>query len=219
MLNQHVISNIVSPLSPEQQADSALHLMEEQGMSQLPVVKDGLYQGLLNEESLYDVDPGGTVADLQYEYLRYSVHADEHFFSAVRLAADMRLQVVPVTAQDNEYIGSIMETDLLRQLAKTTGLHEGGGLVVLEMEASAFSVGELSKLVETNDSHIMQLNTYRDEVTGNLVVTLRTNRAEISDIVATLQRYEYRVVFYAGEEHYQNELRRNYHHLMNFLEM
>lgn len=219
MLNQQVISNTVTPLSPEQPAESALHLMEEQGVSMLPVVKDGLYQGLLSVESLYDADPGGTVADLQYEFQRYAVNADEHFFSAARLAADMHLQVVPVTAQESEYIGSIVEADLLRQLAKTTGLHEGGGLVVLEMEASAFSVGELSKLVETNDSHITQLNTYRDEVTGNVVVTMRTNRAEISDVVATLQRYDYRVVFYAGEEHYQNELRRNYHHLMNFLEM
>jgi predicted transcriptional regulator len=219
MLNQQVISNLVTPLSPEQPAENALLLMEEQGLSQLPVVKDGLYHGLLNEESLYDADPGGTVADLQYEYLRYAVHADEHFFSAARLAADMRLQVVPVTALENEYVGSIVEGDLLRQLAKTTGLNEVGGLVVLEMEVTSFSVGELSKLVETNDAHITQLNTCRDEVTGNLIVTMRTNRAEISDVVATLQRYDYRVVYYAGEEHYQNELRRNYHHLMNFLEM
>jgi hypothetical protein len=87
------------------------------------------------------------------------------------------------------------------------------------MDASDYSLGQISKLVETNNAYISQLNTYTDEVTGQLIVTLRINKEEISDIVATLQRYDYHLIFHAGEEQYENELRRNYNHLMNFLEM
>lgn len=94
-----------------------------------------------------------------------------------------------------------------------------GALVVIEMEPHQLSISELSKLVETNDAHITQFNTSIHPDTGMLLATLRINKQEISDIVATLQRYDYHVVFFSGEEHYENELRRNYQHLMNFLTM
>ena len=48
-------------------------------------------------------------------------------------------------------------------------------------------------------------------------VTIKVNKFEISDIVATFQRYEYTVKYYFGEELYENELRNNYDHLMNYL--
>jgi hypothetical protein len=42
---------------------------------------------------------------------------------------------------------------------------------------------------------------------------------EISDIVATLQRYEYPIRYYFGEEEYENELRENYELLMTYLKI
>ena len=129
------------------------------------------------------------------------------------------LKIVPVVSNEKELIGAITYDDLLRQFFLTTGVHERGGLLVLSMDASDYSLGQISKLVETNNAFITQLNTYTDEVTSQLIVTLRINKEEISDIVATLQRYDYHLIFHAGEEQYENELRRNYNHLMNFLEM
>ncbi|WP_431218044.1 hypothetical protein ACQ86N_43515 [Puia sp. P3] len=85
------------------------------------------------------------------------------------------------------------------------------------MEKVSFSFSEIAKLVETNDAQIIQLNTYKDGTSGNFYITLRINKAEISDIVATFQRYEYQIKYYFGEELYENELRSNYDHLMNYL--
>ena len=88
---------------------------------------------------------------------------------------------------------------------------------MLEMEKVSFSFSEISKLVETNDAQITQLNTYPDASSGSFYITLRINKLEISDIIATFQRYEYQVKYYFGEELYENELRSNYDHLMNYL--
>ncbi len=122
-----------------------------------------------------------------------------------------------MVSQDAEYTGAIIATDLLRQLGRTTGVSDAGGIIVLEMEKVSFSFTEISKLVETNDAQIIQLNTYSDAPSGSLYITRRLNKAEISDIVATCQRYEYLVKYYFGEELYENELRSNYDHLMNYL--
>jgi acetoin utilization protein AcuB len=51
------------------------------------------------------------------------------------------------------------------------------------------------------------------------VVTIKVNKIEISDIVATFQRYEYIVRYYFGEESYANELKENYNHLISYLNM
>ena len=89
----------------------------------------------------------------------------------------------------------------------------------MEMESNQYSFGEISKIVETNDAQITQLNTSNDAETGLMQVTLRINKPEVSDIVATFQRYEYNVKYYFGEEIYENELRSNYDNLMNYLKI
>ena len=74
-------------------------------------------------------------------------------------------------------------------------------------------------MVETNDAQITQLNTYFDNSQGVFFVTLKINKMELSDIIATFQRYEYQVRYFFGEEQYENELRNNYDHLMNYLNL
>jgi len=48
-------------------------------------------------------------------------------------------------------------------------------------------------------------------------VVLHINKEDLSDVVATFQRYEYHVVYYYGEETYQNSLQSNLDHLLNYL--
>jgi predicted transcriptional regulator len=186
---------------------------------QMPVVKDGLYEGMLMEEDLLDADGKETLDNFQYDLLPFSVNGNDHFLTAAKLSSEQRLKLVPVINNDKEYLGSIIEEDLLRQFAKLYGVQETGALLVLSMEPDEFSTGQLSKLVETNDAVITQLNTFTDEVSGKMIVTLRISKEEVSDIIATFQRYDYQVIFHAGQEQYENELKRNYYHLMNFLQM
>ena len=87
----------------------------------------------------------------------------------------------------------------------------------MEIDRRNYSFGEISRLIETNDAYITQLNTYTESNTGLLIVSIKVNRAEISDIIATFHRYEYVVRYYFGEEQFTNELKDNYQHLMTYL--
>ena len=151
--------------------------------------------------------------------INISVKEDEHFLKAVRLAADSGISIVPVVTEDNELLGTVAYNDLLKFSSEFLSLSEPGGLIVLEMESNQYSFNEISKLVETNDAQITQLNTSTDPETGITQVTIRINKSEISDIVASLQRYDYNVKYYFGEELYENELRVNYDNLMNYLKL
>jgi hypothetical protein len=136
---------------------------------------------------------------------------------AVQLASAQHLSLIPVVSTDSELIGTLLPSDLIRALASFMRLEEPGGLLVLEMEPRQYAFSEMSRLVETHDAQITQLNTRILPESGQLSVTIRLNKPEISDIVATFQRYEYNVVCFFGEELYTNQLRSNFDNLMTYL--
>jgi acetoin utilization protein AcuB len=218
LLNKEIISAAIPSLHLNDPVSQALDLMADFHVTHLPVVVEDKLAGLVSEDDLLNVENDDMqLAQLQAGFSRIAAHADAFFYEAVQLVNENGLTLIPVISGEFEYTGAIIATDLLKQLGKVAGVNEPGGIIVLEMEKVSFSFTEISKLVETNDAQIIQLNTFADAASGNFYITLRINKAEISDIVATFQRYEYQVKYYFGEELYENELRSNYDHLMNYL--
>jgi CBS domain-containing protein len=217
VLNKELISATIPTLHLNDKIFQALELMSEFHVMQLPVVENDKYLGLVFEDDLMNADENATLQSINAHFSRVSVKDTTHFLESVQTINDYNLSVIPVVDKENEFIGVIAAYDLLKELSKMTGASEPGGVIVLEMEQRNFAFSELSKLVETNDAQITQLNSYWDNNTSSFFVTLKINKFEISDIVATFQRYEYQVKYYFGEELYENELRSNYDHLMNYL--
>jgi len=219
VLNKEIISVNIPSLHPNDSVARAQEIMIDYHVSHLPVVaEESKLLGLINEDSLLNApDDSAAVSRLQHEFSSIIVHADTHFIEAVQLVNEFNLSVIPVVNKELEYLGSISAGDLLKQVGKMMGSSDPGGIIVLEMEKVSFAFSEISKLVETNDAQITQLNTFFDAQSSTFYITLKINKLEISDIIATFQRYEYKVKYYFGEELYENELRNNYDHLMNYL--
>jgi acetoin utilization protein AcuB len=218
VLNKEIISDSLPSLNPSDSVSQALDLMADFHVAHLPVVAENKLLGLITEDDLLNVqDDRESISHLEDKFAKVAVHANTHYFEAVQRLTESNLTVIPVLEEDAEYLGAISGNDLLRYLSNNIGIGDAGGIIVLEMEKIDFSLSEISKLVETNDAQITQLNTFTEPQSGIFLVTLKINKLEIADIVATFQRYEYRVKYYFGEELYQNELRSNYDHLMNYL--
>jgi len=217
MLNKELISTSIPTLKLTDSVFQAMELMAEFCVKQLPVVAQDKYIGLVFEDDLMNLDDSAELESVSTHFSKVSVHGNMHFIEAVQTANDYHLTVVPVIEKDNDFSGVIVASDLLRHLGKITGASEPGGLMVLEMDQRNFSFAEISKLIETNDAQITQLNTSWDSGSDSFLVTIKINKFEISDIVATFQRYDYQVKYYFGEELYENELKDNYDHLMNYL--
>ncbi|MGN6492484.1 MAG: CBS domain-containing protein [Agriterribacter sp.] len=217
MFAGQLISRSIPFLHMDDSAGKALQEMNDFHVSHLPVVAEDKYLGIVSEDILLDNDEQRSIESLQHQFMRPFVRHADSFLLAVKVAKEMHLSVVPVISEEYELLGVISEEDLFKQLSLFVGIEEQGGIVVLEMEKNAFSAGELNRLIESNDAYITQLNSYLDPSTQLLSITLRINKSEISDIVATLQRHEYTIRYYYGEELYQNELQNNLVHLMNYL--
>jgi CBS domain-containing protein len=219
MLSNQLITNNYPTVEPLDKASLALQLMDEFDVLHIAVVDDNTYLGLIGKDDLLDVNNNVKLIALQREFFAGSVKAGEHFLSALKLASQNNLSIVPVVGAEKEWIGAITIQELLRASAVFNGAEEQGAVIVLEMEQKSYSFGEISRLVETNDAYITQFNTSAETETGLLIVTIKINKLEISDIISTFQRYEYSIRYFIGEEHYENELRYNYDNLMAYLKV
>lgn len=220
MLTRELLSQTIPSLRLYDKIYQALLWMNENHVTHLPIVEGDKYAGLISEEDLLMAENDNLpLSSLQQSFANVSVKEDEHFLKAVQVAADSGLSIVPVVTEDNDLLGTVAYNDLLKISSEFMRLSEPGGLIVLEMDSNQYSFNEISKLVETNDAQITQLNTSVDTETGLMQVTIRINKPEISDILATFQRYEYNVKYFFGEELYTNELKSNYDNLMNYLKI
>ena len=219
MLVANIILSNFPSLSFSDTVSSALQLMQDYDVQHMPVVTEDKFEGILAKEDLLELDQNASLSALKDSLLHLSVNDQDHIFSAVKLAGSHHLTVVPVINEVKEFAGVIINTDLVTALCTFLSVEEAGAVIVVEIDKRHFSFGEISRLVETNDAYITQLNTHMDKDTGLLQVTLKLNKFEVSDIIATFQRYDYSVKYYFGEEWYGNELKDNYHLLMTYLKM
>jgi CBS domain-containing protein len=198
----------------------ALELMNENHVEHLPIVDGDKYVGIISEEDLSQADNDhSTLEQFQQSISNAAVKDDEHVLKAIQIAVQNGLTVVPIIGDDNELLGVVTYSDLLKYSSEFMSLNEPGGLIVLEIESKNYSFNEISRLVEANDAQIKQLNTNVDPETGLMEVTIKINKVEVSDLVATFQRHEYNVKYYFGEELFENELKTNYDNLMNYLKI
>ena len=219
MLANQLITNHYPTVEPDDKVFLALQLMEDFDILHIAVVDHKKYLGIISKDDLIDSDDDTVINDLMSRMLQKSVKGNEHFLSALKLASQNNLSLVPVVDTEQEWVGAIPTAELLKAAARFTGAEEAGAVIVLEMERKSYSFGEISRLVETNDAFITQFNTYQETQTGLLIVTIKINKIEISDILSTFQRYDYTIRYFIGEEHYENELRYNYDHLMSYLKI
>lgn len=190
---------------------------EETKFASLPVVHENVFQGMITEEDLFDFSSDVELAEIQHVFLKYSVKPSDHILQALRVKSKYYLSTIPVVNEKQELEGLIDTDKLLEALASMIGANDTGSFLIIEMARSEYAPGVINRLVESNDAMIMQMNTMLDQQTGMMQIFLKINKEEISDIVATFQRHEYNVLYYYGEETYDNALQNNLDHLLNYL--
>lgn len=218
MLTNELINNSLPYLSLTDTISNALVLTSDFKLKNIPVVNKNIFLGLISENDLLDApDENLLIQTLQSSFRFLHVKNTDHFLTAVSLASQADIQIIPVINPANEYLGSISTSDLLKELSTFNGSNDLGSIIVFEIDRVHFSISEISRLVESNDSTILHLNTQANPVTNQLTVTIHINNQDSSSVVATFERYNYNIIYFNGSEDLENKIQDNYHHLMNYL--
>ena len=220
MLIKELISFSLPTLRLHDSVFYALQMMKDCQVGHLPLEGDGKFIGLVSEELLLQTsDETKEMHSLLESVPFFAVKQSDHFLKALQLGVELKLSVVPIIDEDNSLKGVISYSELLKHASDYLNVNSAGGIIVLEMESTKYALGGISRLVESHDAQIMQLNTFTDSQTGLLQVNIKLNKTEVADVVAAFQRYDYHVKYYLGDELFENELRSNYDNLMNYLKI
>ncbi len=219
MLVEQLIQTNYPSLQIADNVSFALQLLDDYDVQDLPLVNNNKFVGLVNKSDLLNEDESLLLSDIQIQPHFIAVKKDAFITEALKLFTEQQVSIVAVINDQLELLGIITQQNILKQLSKFLGTTEPGAIIVLEVERRNYSFGEISRLVETNDAYITQLNTYTESDTGFVLVCLKVNKIEVSDIVSTFNRYDYVVRYFFGEEQYTNELKQNYNHLMAYLNL
>lgn len=196
MIAEELINHMIPPLKVTDDAHKAIVWMEEFRCVHLPVVDDGKLLGFISEEIILESnDIDRTLADFNLVGKNCSVYLNAHFYDILRIAGDNKLQIVAVLNDDNAYAGVITVQDIMISLSQSASVQMPGGILVLSMDLIDYSLAEISRYVEENNAKVISSLMVQDPMDkGKIKVTLKINQVELTRIVATLERFGYRVI-------------------------
>lgn len=196
MLAEDLINHMIPPLKATDDAHKAIVWMEEFRCVHMPVVENGTLLGFISEEIILESnDIEKRVKDFDLVGEKCIVHMNAHFYDILKIAADNKLQMVAVLDDEEMYAGVITVQDTLTSFAQTAAVQMPGGILVLSMNHNDYSLSEISRLIEENRARILSSIVKEDPLDpGKIRLTLKLNEIDLSRIVATLERFNYKVI-------------------------
>jgi acetoin utilization protein AcuB len=196
MLAEDLINHMIPPLKGTDDAHKAIVWMEEFRCNYLPVVDQGQLLGFISEEIILETnDIDRAVKDFALVGKNSFVNRDTHFYDILKVAAENKVQMVAIVTEEGTYGGVITVQDTLTSFAQTAAVQMPGSVLVLAMNHADYSLAEISRLVEENQAKILSSMVKEDPLdAAKLRLTLKINQVDLSRIVATLERFGYRVI-------------------------
>lgn len=196
MIAEELINHMIPPLKVTDDAHKAIVWMEEFRCNHLPVVDEGRLLGFISEEIILESnDIEKSLGDFELTGKECVVSPESHFYDILRIAGENKLQMVAVLDEEQQYAGVITVQDIMASFAQTAAIKMQGSILVLSMDLIDYSMAEISRLVEENKGKIISSTMVEDTMDhGKIKLTLKINQVDLSRIVATLERFSYRVI-------------------------
>jgi acetoin utilization protein AcuB len=220
MLAVELISDAVPPVHTSDSIQKVIDRMAEFRVRHLPIVNEEQFLGLLSEDDLIEeTDYSASVGSLALSLVNPYVVEDQHIYDVIRLFAERQLTVVPVLNHKKDYLGLISVTTMVDHFASITSVAQPGGIIVLEVDNKNNSLAHMSQVVESDNAQVLSsyIRSFPDST--RMEVTLKVNKQDISNILATFLRYNYDVkATFNFTDHNDNSMDR-FDSFMNYLNL
>jgi acetoin utilization protein AcuB len=218
MLAKELIIDEIPPLKTSDTGLMAINWMDEFKVSHLPIVHKHEYLGLISDTDILDLNiTDDELGKSKLSLIRPFVFESQHVYEVIKMVSNMRLTVLPVLNDSQQYTGLIPVTGLLQQFATLAATKEPGGVVVLEMNVHDYSLTQIAQIVEGNDGKI--LSCYVNSLTDStkIEVTLKINKEDLSAILQTFYRYNYTVKASFHQSEFLDDMKNRFDSFMNYI--
>ena len=215
-----LITELIPPLVHTDTAEKALSWMEEFKVTHLPVLKNGNYVGLISESDILDqMDMEKTLDELFQHLPRPSVLDSDHIYQVLTIIAEFKLSLIPILDKQEKYLGCTSVHNLMILIANTGSIKGAGGILVLEMAGTDYSMAQIGQIVESNDARILSSYIMSSSDSTTIEVTLKINKINLDRIIRTFERYDYTIKASFQKSEFEDDLKYRYDVLMNYLNL
>lgn len=218
MLAKDLITDEIPPLKTSDIGLMAINWMDEFKVSQLPIVNNHEYLGLISDTDILDLNiTDNELGKSKLSLIRPFVFENQHIYEVIKLVSNMKLSVMPVLNENEHYLGLIPATALLHQFATLAATREPGGIIVLEMNIHDYSLTQIAQIIESNDGKILSsyVNPLADST--KIEVTLKTNKTDLSATLQTFYRYNYNVKASFYQSEFLDDMKNRFDSFMNYI--
>lgn len=218
MLAIELLADSIPPVHTSDPIQKVLDRMVEFRVRHMPIVNEEQFLGLIGEEDfLGETDYQTPIGSLGLSLINPYVLEHQHIYDVMRLFYEQKLTVIPVLNAHKSYLGLISINTMVEYFAKLTSSAEPGGIIVLEIGNKDNSLAHIAQIVESDNAQILSsyVRTFPDST--RIEVTLKVNKVDISNIIATFSRYSYDIKATFNHANDDDDSRDRYDSLMNYL--
>jgi acetoin utilization protein AcuB len=195
MIASELISYAIPELKTSDSVQKVFERMAEFKVSHLPIVNHQQFLGLISEDDMIEVDDESTpVGALSLALINPYILQNQHIYDAIRIFAEQKVTVLPVLDDKLNYLGLISINTMVEYMANITSVSHPGGIILLEIGNRDNSLAHIAQIVESDNAQV--LSSYTDVLPDStkMMVTLKINKTDISQIVASFLRYDYTIL-------------------------
>lgn len=215
------INNMIPPLKLTDKVKMALSWMEEIRTDVLPVVQEGTFKGLVTGEMIYNLNQDDIlISDLDLESEACFVSKEKHIYDVLRVASEYHTNMVAVVDEAHIYHGVITLEDAIAAFADTLAIQAQGGVLVLSMFMTDYSLFEIARVIESENAKVLSSFLISDPLDDSKIkVVLKVDKTELRHIKATLERFGFKVIDHYQEEMEESKEQDRLDNLMRFLNL
>jgi len=195
MYAKNLISAVVPSVKTSDTGNKALSWMEFFKVSHLPIVNNEDFLGLISESDIYNLNCGEeAIGNHKLSLIRPYVTEEQHLWEVAEIVAKLKLTLIPVLSQgSNAFLGSSIPPELVQHMARIVGSDGNGSIIVLEMGVRDYSLTEIARIVEEENTKILGLYVSGTEDSMKINVTLKLDTTHITAILRSFDRYDYNI--------------------------
>lgn len=207
MIAKDLINPLIPHASIEDDLDKATVLMDDCRINHLPVIENNTsaFRGFISNDMVYEqslaANTHGSLATYELSSGSCFVYEDQHFYEIIKTMDEYNSEMIAVLSHEDIFLGVITTEDLLHAYSKSIAVQSPGGIIIVSIKKIDYSLAEITRLVEADGAKIIGCFLLDDEQdTDRVKVTLKLDKKDVSHIVATLERFSYRIVALFQEE-------------------
>ena len=151
-----LIDNTVEVLSPEMTGDQALRIMGDSYSAVLPMLDaESKLQAMVTEDHILSFDLELKLEEMNIPQVFPALNVKNHFTDAIRILGQTKLRVIPIVDDKLYYKGAVSAISVMEYLYDSGSVDDRGASILIEMKHRDYSMSELARLIESEQSKIL----------------------------------------------------------------